>query len=139
MAGDEGGVAGEVEPGLCAQRRHHGEAHRHERGLRIGGQRQLGLGPFEHKGGQLLPKRIVDFVEDLACRGKGFGQRLAHADGLRPLAGKHEGPHRSGDEQNGGMGARARIEVPRSQATRLSRLARSPTIAPVDGTPGGGR
>ncbi len=95
MAGDEGGVAGEVEPGLGAQHGERGEAHRHQRRLGVGGQRQLRFRPLEHQGRKRLPERLIDLGEYVACLGEKIGQGLAHADGLRPLAGEHEGLHRA--------------------------------------------
>ena len=37
---------------------------------------------------QVLLQRLVDLLKDLARRGKGLGQSLAHADGLEPWPGK---------------------------------------------------
>ena len=90
MAGDETRVARDVEPGFRLENAGRGETDRHQRGLRIGGQRQLGLGTLEHQPGQILPERAVDLGEDLPRRRIGLGERLAHADRLRPLPWKHE-------------------------------------------------
>ena len=91
MAGDERRVALEIDPGLGLQHAHGRKRHRHQRRLRILGERQRLGRPFPHDRGELVAERVVDLVEHRARRRKGVGQRLAHADRLAALARKHEG------------------------------------------------
>ena len=55
---------------------------------------ELVLGPFEAETAERLAERRVGLVEGLAADRKGVGERLAHADLLRSLAGKDEGDQR---------------------------------------------
>ena len=91
VAGDERRVAGDVEPGHAFERAQRRQARRHQRRLGVGGQRQLRLRAFEDQAAELLAERRVDALEHFARSGKGFGERLAHADRLRALAGKYQG------------------------------------------------
>ena len=59
-------------------------------GLGVLGQAQLVVRPLEHQLREILVQCVVDLLEDLARRREGVGQRLAHANFLRPLAGKNE-------------------------------------------------
>ena len=90
MAGDESHMTGHVEPALALEHPHHREAHRHQRRLRVLGQRQLFLRPLEHQPRQLLTQRLVDLLEDLARRREGAGEVASHADGLRALSGEDQ-------------------------------------------------
>src|SRR5690606_23596814 len=65
------------------------------RGLRVGGQDELFLGALAHDSRQVLPERLVDFLEHLPRHGAGIGQLGPHADLVAALPGKHEcGHHR---------------------------------------------
>ena len=58
--------------------------------------------PFGHELRQALAERVVDLLEHQPCRREGLGQGLAHADGLRSLAGKDErARHVSAPEMRG--------------------------------------
>ena len=93
--GDVGGVRGDRYP-LRLERPQRREAHRHQRRLGVARARQRILRPLEDDRGELLAERLVDLVEDRARRRNRVGQRLAHADGLAPLAGEKKcGRHRS--------------------------------------------
>ena len=70
-----------------------GDADREDRRLRVLGQRQLILGPFEAQAAERLAERGVGLGERLAADRKRVGERLAHADLLRTLSGKDEGDH----------------------------------------------
>ncbi len=91
MAGDEGGVALQVEPGLGLQHAQRRERGGHQRRLGVGGERQRLDRPVPHDGRQLLAQRLVDFLEHGAGDGELIGEGLAHADRLAALPGKHEG------------------------------------------------
>ena len=78
-------------PGFRLQHAHRRERHRHQRGLRVLGQRQLVGRAFPHRRRELLAERRVDLVEHRARRREGLGQGLAHADRLAALPRKHEG------------------------------------------------
>ena len=98
MAGDEGRIALQVETRLGLEHADRGEADRHQRRLGIARQRQLVLRPSKMIAESFSPERLVDLLENRARRGKRIGQRLAHADGLAPLAGKDErGRHEMSD------------------------------------------
>jgi hypothetical protein len=90
VAGDEGGVVSQGKSALRSQDAHNGHRHGHQRRLRVLGQAQVVVGPFEHQLREALPERVVDLLKYLAGGGKGIGQRPAHADLLRSLAGKYE-------------------------------------------------
>ena len=77
VAGDEGRLFRHTESGFALERakRCHGDGH--QRRLRVGGQRQFGLGAFEHQMRQLLRERRVDAFEDLPGGGKRLSERLA--------------------------------------------------------------
>src|SRR5271165_508221 len=94
MAGDEGGVASEIEAGFGFERADRGKARRHQGWLRIGGQREFVLGALEHQFGQMLAERLVDFLQNRPCLDKLIRQSLGHADGLRSLARKNESSRR---------------------------------------------
>src|SRR5260370_1096299 len=68
---------------------------RHQRRLRILGERERLGRPVPDHLGELLAERRVDLVEDRACRRKGVGERLAHADRLAALARKYESDRHS--------------------------------------------
>ena len=53
-------------------------------------------GPSKHDAAERLAERGVGLVEGLAADREGLGERLAHADLLRTLAGKQEGDHGCG-------------------------------------------
>jgi hypothetical protein len=90
MAGHEAGMARDIEAALALQHAQRGEAHRHQRRLRVRGERQLVLGTCEHQPRQILPQRFVDLAEDIARRGESAGKLLSHADGLGALPGKDQ-------------------------------------------------
>jgi hypothetical protein len=90
MAGDEFRGLGEIEASLGLKHARHGEADGHESRLRVGGEREIGLRALKHQRRELLAERLVHFGEDGARRRESLGQRLAHADRLRPLPRKHE-------------------------------------------------
>ena len=77
-------------PGFALKHAHGGERDRHQRGLRILGQRQPVGRAVPHDGGELLAQRFIDFVEHVAGGGKIVRKRLAHADGLAALARKNK-------------------------------------------------
>ena len=91
MPGHERDPVGDPHAALALDHPHHRQAHRHQRRLGVLGQGQLQLRPLEHQPRQPLLQRLVDLLERLARRRKGFRQRPPHADGLRPLPRKHEG------------------------------------------------
>ena len=90
MAGHEGG-AGHIDAELDLQDADSGQRHRHQGGLGILGQGKLVLGPLAHQHRQLLAERLIDLGIDLACRGKGVGERHPHADRLAALSGEQQG------------------------------------------------
>ena len=75
---------------LLGEHAHRRERHRHQRRLRILGERQLSLGPLPHQLGQILAERLVDFGKHRARGRIGLGELGAHADGLASLTGKNE-------------------------------------------------
>ena len=77
-------------PGFGFQHPHRRERDRHQRRLRVLGERQLLRRPFPHDRAEPVAERGVDLIEYRAGGGKGVGQRLAHADGLTALPWKHE-------------------------------------------------
>ena len=81
----------EIDAGFRFEHAHRRERNRHQRRLRILGQRQLVGRPLPHDRGELFAERRVDLVEHRARGRESFGQRLAHADRLAALARKHEG------------------------------------------------
>ena len=62
----------------------------HERRLGVGGQREFGLGSFEHQLREVLGQGGVDALEYVARGGKLVRKRLPHADRLGPLTRKHQ-------------------------------------------------
>ena len=90
MAGDECGVTLQIDPGLGLQHAHGRERHRHQRGLRILGQRQAVARSLPDDRRQLLAERGIDLVEHRPGRRERIRQRLAHADGLAALPRKYE-------------------------------------------------
>ena len=56
-----------------------------DRGLRVGGQQQLGLGPREGQPRQIEPERLIRLDIDRSSGGRGLCERPSHADRLRPL------------------------------------------------------
>ena len=100
MTRDHRGMIGDADATLVLQHAQDGEGDRHQRGLRVFGQRE-GLGrTLEHQLGQALLEGLVHLVEDLARGGKGRGEVTAHAHGLATLAGEDEGI----DVRQGGHG-----------------------------------
>ena len=94
MAGDDVGMN-------AARRQHAGgrDADRQDGRLRVLGQRQLVLGPFEAQRRTADPaKRGIGLVERRPRLGERLGQRPAHADLLRTLSGKEKRDHRPGTE-----------------------------------------
>jgi hypothetical protein len=91
MARDELGVALEINPGLGLEHPHHRDRHRHQRRLRVLGQRQLVGRPLPHGRGELFAERRIDLVEHRARGRKRLRQRLAHPHRLAALPRKHEG------------------------------------------------
>jgi hypothetical protein len=89
MTGDIGDLAFQREAARF-QRPDRGQRHRHQRRLRVGGQRQRLFRPFPDQLRQVFAERIVDFLEDPARFGEGAGEILAHADRLAALSGKGE-------------------------------------------------
>ena len=127
MAGHECRIAREIEAfGLQhAERR---DADGHQRGLSIGGEHEGFVRSLEHDLRKLFAERIVDFREDFSRSRVVFGERLAHADGLRALSGKYEccrhcavccfltrGPRRTG------AGAKSRWSVVKQVKEHASR------------------
>jgi DNA-directed RNA polymerase sigma subunit (sigma70/sigma32) len=55
----------EAEFGLEDTNHRHGD--RHQRGLRVGREREVRLRSFEHQRGKFLAQRLVDLLEDMAC------------------------------------------------------------------------
>ena len=78
-------------PASALERPQRRQAGRHQRRLGVGGQRQLRLRPLEDQFRQLSPSAASTSLEHPRRRRKRRGERLAHADGLRALTGKHEG------------------------------------------------
>jgi hypothetical protein len=70
-----------------------GGADREDRRLGVLGERELILGAVENDAAQRLAERGVGLGERLTAERLGVGQRAAHADLLRTLAGKEEGDH----------------------------------------------
>jgi hypothetical protein len=140
VAGEVGGVAREHQAGLGLERAQGGEARRHERRLRVGGEGQRVRRPLEDGGGQRLAERLVDLGEDGARRGVAFGERPAHADRLAPLPRKDEGPRHAVSSWSARCvvrfvpsgGAVAPPSAP-SQALPRQRLARAAGAAERDG------
>ena len=54
----------------------HRHGHRHQRGLGILGEREVGLGAFPHERGELLAQGLVDLLEHGAGGGEALGQAL---------------------------------------------------------------
>ncbi len=73
----------------------HRDAHRQDRGLRVFGQRQAIRGTVEDQIAQRLAERRIGFGKRLRADLELIGERLAHADRLRALSGKHECDHDS--------------------------------------------
>ncbi len=90
MAGDELLAVLTEMPASLSSARKAAMRHRHQRRLRVLGQRQGLRRPLPDDVGQLLAERLVDLVEHRARFRKGLGKRLAHADRLAALAGKRE-------------------------------------------------
>ncbi len=92
MAGDIGGLPGDVEPRFARQDAHRRETDREQRGLGVLGQHQVALGALEHQPREVLRQGVVDLLEQKARRREGLGQRPTHAGRLRALPGKHKSP-----------------------------------------------
>jgi hypothetical protein len=91
MTGHEGGIARKIDAGFALEHTHRGQRHGHQRGLRILRQRQALRRALPHGCAEFFAERSIDRIEHRARHREGVGERLAHADGLAPLAGKHEG------------------------------------------------
>ena len=68
VAGNEGRVARKIEAGFGFERAQRGERDRHERRLRVFGQRQRLRRPVPHRLAELFAERRVDFLEHLPRR-----------------------------------------------------------------------
>ncbi len=90
MAGDESRVALEIDAGLLLEHAHRRERDRHQRRLRVFGQRQRIRRTVPDDVAEPLAQRRIDFFENPPRRRKRLGQGLAHADGLTALAGKNK-------------------------------------------------
>jgi len=90
VAGNESAGAPEIEAALALEDAEHGEADRHQRRLRVLGQREVAVRPLEDHAGEVLAERVVDLREDLAGAGEAFGEIAPHADRLRALPGKNQ-------------------------------------------------
>ena len=65
----------------------------HDRRLGVLGQGQDLIWTIAHDARELLPQRIVNFLENLTRGGAGFGQIGTHANLLAALSGKNECAH----------------------------------------------
>ena len=92
MTGNIGGMPPDIESAAAFEHADNGEARRQQRRLRVLGQHQLAFRTLEHQPRQMLRQCVVDFVEQVARRRKGLGERLAHAGRLRSLSGKNKSP-----------------------------------------------
>ena len=90
MAGDELRVARQIHAGFGFQDPHGRQRDRDQGRLRVLGEHHPFRRPLPHDGAEPVAERRVDLVEHLPGRGKGLGERLAHADGLAALPRKHE-------------------------------------------------
>ena len=93
VAGREGGFGGidaELAP-AGANGGEVGDARGEERGLRVLGAVEVLLGTLPCEPGDRLAERLVGGSEHGGGVGRGFGEGAAHADGLAPLPGEHEG------------------------------------------------
>ena len=110
MAGDEGRVPGKVETGLGLEDPHHGKAHGHQGGLGVGRECQIVGRTLPDDGRELLGQRFVDLVEHGPGLRKGFGERLAHPDGLTALPRKDKRAlHASSSRKRGGTRIEGRM------------------------------
>ncbi len=90
MPGDIGDAAAQLETRLRLEHPHYGEARRHQRRLRVFGQRQIALRPVEHQPRQRLGQGVVDLlIKTARCR-EGVGEIATHPDRLRSLPRKYE-------------------------------------------------
>ena len=90
MAGDVGRQAGQRLAAILLQDARDRDADRHQRRLGVLGQDEVRFRPFPHQFREVLLQRLVDLLEDVACRGEGLGKVGAHADGLGSLSRKDE-------------------------------------------------
>ena len=97
MAGDEGGPFGEAPAALVFERADYGNRDRHERGLRVPGERELALLAPEDEPRERLAKRLVHLLKHGAGCRESLVQVLAHSDLLRALSGKDDGCRHAGD------------------------------------------
>ena len=82
------GRSPDIDP-LGLQRPHRRERRRHQRRLRIPGQREIGDIALPDQGREPFAQRRIHLVEHRPRLGPGLGQIAPHADGLRPLPGKY--------------------------------------------------
>ena len=120
MAGHEGGIALEIEPGLGLQHADRREADRHQGRLGVGRQGQVLGRPLPHEGGELLGEGLVHLVENGPGLREGIGQGLAHADRLAALPGKNECARHQ--EWNPQFNESARDSHPEGQESRRRAL-----------------
>jgi len=92
VTGDEGRMLGQVESALVLQHPQNGDADGHQGRLGVLGQRQVGLGAFEHQARKALVQRVVHLFKGEPRDLERLGQLTAHADGLAALARKDERP-----------------------------------------------
>src|SRR5262249_55540951 len=90
MPGDESGVALEIDARLDREHPQRSKGDRHQRRLRVLGDRQPLGGSPPHDGAELVAKRRVALLEDIPRRSKVRGEPLAHADRLAALAWKNK-------------------------------------------------
>ena len=65
----------------------------HDRRLRIFGQCQIAFRAFAHQTEQMLAQGFIDLFKHRARDWAGFGECLAHANGLAALSGENECAH----------------------------------------------
>jgi hypothetical protein len=78
---------------VFARRTPRGHAHSEDRGLGVLGEHQLIVWPFEAHRAERLTERVVGLLECLTADREALGERFAHADFLRTLAGKDKCNH----------------------------------------------
>ena len=96
MAGDEGSALLEPPGALGLERANHGDRDRHERGLRVPGERELALLTLEHEAGKALAEGLVDLLKHRAGGRKRIVKVAAHADRLGALTGEDDGRRHAG-------------------------------------------
>ena len=120
MAGDEGCAIEQPPIALGLERANDRNRDRHERGLRVTGERELALLAPEHEPRERLAERLIHLLKHPAGSRKGIVKIAAHANRLRTLSRKDDGRRHAGDSCVFAIPTRAPLLTTRSETCQAS-------------------